>query len=171
MYNRGARRKSIFYEKENYIMVIRNFKKYCLEFNLTMIAYCLMPNHYHILARQNGEKRAGLLPQTSFLSYTNAFNRRYNESGTLFEGRFKTKQVDTQPYLLYLCKYIHFNPVKDGIVSTPDSWPYSNYLDWIGERDGTLVDREFVNDHFESGTNYRREMDEFLIDGGYEIDF
>lgn len=171
IYNRGARRKSIFYEEENYLMVIRNFKKYCRQFNLTLIAYCLMPNHYHLLVRQNGSDRAGLLPQRSFLSYTHAFNRRYNESGTLFEGRFKTKHVNTEPYLCYLCKYIHFNPVKDGIVSTPDSWLYSNYLDWIGEREGTLLDKEFIKDHFQSGESYRREMHGFLVDGGYEIDF
>ena len=171
IYNRGARRKSIFYTSANYLFVLRKLKRYCLEFDLTLIAYCLMPNHYHFLVRQNGENRAGLLPQRVFLSYTKAFNKSYQESGTLFEGQFKVKHVNNEPWLLYLCKYIHFNPVKDGIVSSPDAWIYSNYLDWINERPGTLVDREFVIDHFQGPEHYRLEMEQFLIDSNFEIDF
>ena len=130
-----------------------------------------MPNHYHFLIRQNQTNRAGLLPERVFLSYTKAFNKRYQESGTLFEGRFKTKHVDNQPWLLYLCKYIHFNPVKDGLVSSPDSWPYSNYLDWINQRQGKLLDKRFIIDHFQSPERYQNEMNQFLLDSGYDVEF
>ena len=171
IYNRGARRKSIFYEPDNYLFVIRKIKKYCIQFNLTLIAYCLMPNHYHFLVRQNGEDRAGLLPERTFLSYTKAFNLRYQESGTLFESRFKAKQVDNEPWLLYLCKYIHFNPVKDGIVSDIEAWPYSNYLDWIGKRYGTLIDQEFIQQHFQGPTEYGSKMNQFLIDSKFDVDY
>ena len=64
-----------------------------------MIVYCLMPNHYHFLVRQNGENAAGLLPQRVFNSYTKAYNKRYKHSGTIFEGRYKAIPVEQEPYL------------------------------------------------------------------------
>jgi putative transposase len=85
-YNRGCRRLPIFREAENYLFVLRKIKKYTQEFDLKLIAYCLMPNHYHFLVQQAGKSAAGLLPQRVFNSYSKAFNKRYQHSGTLFEG-------------------------------------------------------------------------------------
>jgi putative transposase len=80
------------------------------------------------------------LPQFVFNSYTKAYNKAYQHSGTLFEGRFRAKPVQNSIHLLHLCHYIHGNPVKDGLVADPADWQYSNYLDWIGERNGSLLD-------------------------------
>ena len=145
IYNRGARQKNIFQEGANYLFVLEKMGKYSMAFDLTPIAYSLMPTHYHFLIRQNGENPAGLLPQRVFNSYTKAFNKRYQQSGTLFEHRYQAKHVTNEKYLLHLCRYIHANPVKDGIVGGLDDWQYSNYLEWIGERDGKLFDQKFVD--------------------------
>jgi putative transposase len=155
IYNRGAHQVPIFKEPDNYLFVLRKIKHYTLEFSLTLIAYCLMSNHYHFLIRQNGEHPAGLLPQRVFNSYSKAYNKRYGHSGTLFEGNYKVKPVLETSHLLHLCRYIHGNPVKDGFVADPADWPYSNYLEWIGQRDGTLYDADFVRQHFSSPTDYR----------------
>jgi REP element-mobilizing transposase RayT len=154
-YNRGAHRVSIFREPDNYLFVLRKVKKYLAELELTMVVYCLMPNHYHFVMRQDGEHAAGLLPQRVFNSYSKAYNKRYEHSGTLFEDNYKVKPVVKSSHLLHLCCYIHGNPVKDGLVSDPADWPYSNYLEWIGERDGTLYDPEFVRVNFSSPEAYR----------------
>jgi REP element-mobilizing transposase RayT len=159
-YNRGAHRLSIFREEDNYIFVLRKVKTYCRALTLTPIAYCLMPNHYHFLMRQDGEQRAGLLPQRVFNSYSKAYNKRYEHSGTLFEDNYKVIPVEDQAHLLHLCRYIHANPIKHGLVTDPEGWSYSNYMEWIGERDGTLVDRNFVREHFQSAEDYR----EFVLD-------
>ncbi len=159
-YNRGAHRVSIFKEPENYIFVLRKMKKYALKYQLTMIAYSLLPNHYHFLTRQDGEYHAGLLPQYVFNSYSKAYNKRYGHSGTLFEDNYKVKPVLKSAHLLHLCRYIHGNPVKDGLVADPADWIYSNYLEWIGERDGTLFDPEFVCANFTSPAAYR----DFVLD-------
>jgi REP element-mobilizing transposase RayT len=161
-YNRGAHRVSIFREEENYFFVLRNMKGYCRELALMLIAYCLMPNHYHYLVRQDAEGRAGLLPQRVFNSYSKAYNKRYEHSGTLFEDNYKVAPVEDDSHLLHLCRYIHANPVKDGLVSDAADWPYSNYLEWIGERDGTLVDREFVGEHFPSPGSYQQFVADYL---------
>ena len=165
-YNRGAHRVSIFKEPANYYFVLRKIKYYLPVLELSMIAYCLMPNHYHFLIRQDGEQRAGLLPQRVFNSYTKAYNKRYEHSGTLFEGNYRVKPVESDAYLLHLCRYIHGNPVKDGLVANPADWPYSNYLEWIGQREGTLFDPEFVRQHFSNPADYRA----FVMDDIYERD-
>ena len=162
LYNRGAHQVFIFREPDNYIFVLRKIKHYCREFDLTPIAYCLMPNHYHFLIRQEDESPAGLLPQRVFNSYTKAYNKRYDHSGTLFEGNYKVIHVQTESHLLHLCRYIHANPVKDGFVTDIEEWLYSNYLEWIGERNGTLVDRDFVKVYFESPDEYRRFVQDYL---------
>jgi REP element-mobilizing transposase RayT len=84
IYNRGARQVTVFREPDNYHFVLNRVKEYCQELNLSMIVYCLMPNHYHFLVRQNGENPAGLLPQRVFNSYTKAYNKRYKSTAARF---------------------------------------------------------------------------------------
>jgi putative transposase len=154
-YNRGAHRISIFKEPTNYLFVIGKIKKYSAKFDLSVLAYCLMPNHYHFLVRQDGEQSAGLLPRYVFNSYSKAYNKRFLHSGTLFEGNYMVKTVLKDSHLLHLCRYIHGNPVKDGLVADPADWPYSNYLEWIGQRSGSLYDPEFIQANFPVAAHYR----------------
>lgn len=162
IYNRGAHQMSIFREPKNYLFVISKIRKYCKENNVAPIAYCLMPTHYHFLGRQDGDQPAGNVPQSVFNSYTKAFNKMYEHSGTLFEGRFRAKPIQNSAHLLHLCRYIHGNPVKDGLISDPADWPYSNYLDWIGERDGSLLDRDFIQHQFVNRQEYRKFLFQYL---------
>ena len=129
---------------------------------MAVIAYCLMPNHYHFLLRQDGEQPAGSLPQLVFNSYTKAYNKCYGHSGTLFEARYKAKYVNSYPYLLQLCVYIHSNPVKDGLAAEPQDWPYSNYKEWICLRRGALVDHDFVREHFDTPQAYADLIHDYL---------
>lgn len=154
-YNRGQSRMKIFHEPENYAFVIRKIKYYATSFDITVIAYCLMPNHYHFLVRQNSENPAGLLPQRVFNSYSKAYNLRYGRHGTLFEGHFQVKMIVKNTHLLHLCRYIHANPQKDNLVENVADWPYSNYLEWVGVRKGTLIDPEFVRDNFQTPQEYK----------------
>jgi len=162
IYNRGVSKSTLFREPKNYLFAISKIKEYSLANHLAMIAYCLEPNHYHFLVRQDGDKPAGNLPQSVFNSYTKAYNKMYSHSGTLFEGRFRAKPVQTGSHLLHLCRYIHGNPVKDGLVTDPANWPYSNYLEWIGERDGALVDREFIKNQFDNVGEYKKFLFQYL---------
>jgi putative transposase len=162
VYNRGVGRQPIFRETENYRFLLRRVKQYARGLNITIVAYCLMPNHYHLLLRQDGLEPAGRFPQRVFNSYTKAFNRRYERTGTLFEGPFKAIHVDRESYLLHLCRYIHANPVRHGLVSDLERWPSSNYREWIGARDGELVDRAFVRERFPAAGSYRQFVLDYL---------
>lgn len=154
IFNRGAHQQSIFKDNENYLFALRKIKQYSNQLKLTVIAYCLMPNHYHLLIRQDGDFKASLLPQQVFNSYTKAYNKRYNHSGTLFEDSFHIKLIQNTTHLLHLCRYIHGNPVKDGFVSDPADWEFSNYREFIGTRNGSLFDREFFSEHFSDKKDY-----------------
>jgi len=163
LYNRGAHKLSIFREEANYLFVLRLIKKYLLELNLSLIAYVLMPNHYHFLVQQLGEFSAGLLSQRVFNSYSKAYNKRYAHTGTLFEGRYRAKWVNSDSYLRHLCRYIHANPVKDGLVEHVEEWPYSNYLEWVGLRSGTLVGRQFIAEMFPDPAEYEEFVRDYLL--------
>ncbi len=152
----------IFREEANYLFVLGKIKEYSRANDISMIAYCLEPNHYHFLARQDGEEPAGNLPQFVFNSYSKAYNKKYEHSGTLFEGRFRAKAIQTKSHLLRLYRYIHGNPVKDGLVTDPAEWPYSNYLEWIGEREGKLVDHDFIENQFGTAEEYKKFLFEYL---------
>jgi len=165
-YNRGHDRSPIFRENENYLFVTRKIKEYSESLHLSIIAYCLMPNHYHFLVRQDGEFPAGLLPQRVFNSYSKAYNRMYDHHGTLFESPYQVKLIQIDAHLLHLCRYIHYNPQKDSLVADLIEWPHSNYLEWIGIRNGALVDMEFIIDNFYSHKNYQA----FVLEGLELID-
>ncbi len=89
-------------------------------------------------------------------------NKKYRHSGTLVEGHFNTKHINEYGHLLHLCRYIHANPVKDEMVLSLDDWPHSNYLEWIGKRNGALVDRAFIQEQFSGGEEYRKFVMDYL---------
>jgi REP element-mobilizing transposase RayT len=171
VYNRGANRELIFRNESNYHFLLRRVKENMGKFQICVLAYCLMPNHYHFLLRQEGDPTISAFMQAVFNSYTKAFNNAHQRTGTLFEGPFRATFVDQCAYLLHLCRYIHRNPLEAGLAAHPAEWPFSNYLEWIDKRPGSLVDRDFIREHFSSPGGYEefvleytpsREMDETI---------
>jgi REP element-mobilizing transposase RayT len=159
IYNRGANRGLIFRSQDNYDFLLRRIREYSIKTQATIVAYCLMPNHYHFLIRQDSEKPVSEFIQALFNSYTKAFNKMYGRTGTLFEGPYKANAVEKYEYLLYLCRYIHRNPLDAGLVTHPADWKHSNYLEWIGKRSGIETDMKFVNENFPNPLEY----EEFVL--------
>jgi REP element-mobilizing transposase RayT len=156
VYNRGAGRSAIFLNDVDYDRLLRLLKYHAERYGATVIAYCLMPNHYHILLRQETDVPLSKFMQNVFNAYVQGFNLQQARTGTLFEGRFKHSHVDQWQYLVVLCRYIHLNPVKAKLAKGPEDWPYSNYREWIGTRAGRLVDRAFVQEYFSCAEDYAR---------------
>jgi putative transposase len=163
LYNRGANRESIFLDDDDFTSFLVRLKQNSSRYSVQVIAYCLMPNHFHLLLRQESNVKAGIVVQHTCNGYSQLFNRRHEHQGTLFQGRFDGTEVDKDSYLRHLCRYIHANPVKDGFATKPELWPYSNYLEWIGKRTGTLVDRNFIIEHFGSGEAYIAYLADYLL--------
>ena len=155
VYNRGCNRENIFVSDRNYHYLLRQAEKFLEDADISIIAYCLMPNHYHFLLRSDSNDSVAKFIQRLFNSYSQAFNRQQKRSGTLFAGRVKSILVDDESYLIELCRYIHLNPVVAGLVSRPEDWAYSNYLEWIGKRSSKLCDNEFIQEYFPKATDYQ----------------
>ncbi|MFH1006815.1 MAG: transposase [Candidatus Latescibacterota bacterium] len=179
-YNRGNNRQKVFFERDNYLFFLRGLKKYVCEL-VDILVYSLLPTHYHILGRVKPETQIQApqiqtsVTQTSEvlktsevsravsramqkfgISYTKAINKRFERVGALFQGQFQGKPVQDYSHLLNLCVYIHANPVKDGWVALPEDWEFSNYLEWMNLREGTLVNRGFIEDNFGTPDEYHK---------------
>jgi REP element-mobilizing transposase RayT len=179
-YNRGNNRQAVFFERDNYLYFLQGLKKYVCKY-VDIISYCLMPTHYHILGRvktapQTSEvletsevsqatatsKAVSLAMQKFGISYTKAVNKRFERVGALFQGQFQGKPIQHYNHLLNLCVYIHANPVKDGLTAAPEDWEFSNYLEWINLREGTLVNHEFITDNFGTAEEYKKLVMQYL---------
>lgn len=171
IYNRGNNRERIFFEADNYLYFLKKIKEYLVPV-ADVLVYCLMPTHYHVVARVKQTSEILEISEVSAkvskammklsVSYTKAINKRFQRVGVLFQGQFHAKPILTSSYLLNLCRYIHSNPVKDGLVADISQWQYSNYPEWIGERDVKLVDKAFVQDNFDTSEEYRKFVLEYL---------
>jgi putative transposase len=159
VYNRGANKQNIFHRSSNYNYLISIIKR-LMSKGIQVIAYCLMPNHFHFLLRQEAEYSVSQFVQSVFNIYSKAFNRMYDRSGTLFEGPFHAIEVFEKGYLIHLCRYIHRNPLEAGLVDDLMNWPYSNYLEWINKRGNQLVDRHFIAEYFLNTAEYGK----FVLD-------
>ena len=137
VYNRGNNRQLIFFERENYIYFLRQLRNHLITNGVDIIAYCLMPNHYHLLVYLQTDDFSKLM-QSFTLSYAKAINKRYQRVGSLFQGRFQAIHVDQEDYLLHLTRYIHLNPVCANIVEKAEDWEFSSYQEYIDLRQGSL---------------------------------
>ncbi len=161
IFNHGANRQPIFRENENYRFLLCRVKAAAAEWRVSVLAYCLMPNHYHFVLRQDGERSVSGFMQAIFNSYAKAFNKRYKRTGTLFEGPYWALAVTTEEYLTHLCRYVHRNPLNANLIAHLSEWPYSNYPEWIEARQGALVDRDFVRSRFPTPKAYERFVLEY----------
>ena len=143
IYNRSAGKKRIFHSKKDYNRFILKMCEYKEKFPVDMLAYCLMPNHFHFLIRvveddrpTGSTLRVGSTlvgsAQTFFhrllTSYSKYYDCKYeHHSGRVFQSNYKAKHVGDDAYYLQLCGYIHDNPVRKKLVSKPEEWPWSSY--------------------------------------------
>jgi REP element-mobilizing transposase RayT len=180
LYNRGNNRQDIFAERENYVFFLRRVRTYLvgqyqtsevsetLGVWTTIIAYCLMPNHFHLLVRPHDDQLSRRM-QRLLISYTKAMNHRYRRVGALFQGQFRAVHVDQDPYLLHLSRYIHLNPVVAGLAARPQDWEFSSYRDTIGLRQGTLPKPEIVLSQFPHPSAYQAFVESYKPGDGRTI--
>ncbi len=126
IYNRGVNRNTIFFEEENYRFFLQRMNEYNIP-ELDILAYCLMPNHFHLIVQQHTPEAISHYMGRLCKSYVHAVNNRFNRTGHLFEGKYKIKEIDSIEYLLHLSRYIHLNPVRAQLVKGAKEWKYSSY--------------------------------------------
>jgi putative transposase len=145
LYNRGNNFDAIFRNREDYLRFLRLVRKYLVnEEESSVLAYCLMPNHYHLLVHLLDPHLSSSMQRLG-LAYTKVFNAKYGRVGRVFQSPFHAIHVGEERYLSALIAYIHRNPADAGLVRDPVDWEYSSYRDYAGLRDGTLVDRSVLD--------------------------
>ena len=130
-------------------------------------AYCLMPNHFHLLLKERTENGISTFMQKLSTAYTMYFNRLHERNGALFQGRFKAKHLDTDNYLKYIFAYIHLNlegKFKEHVYSSyPD---YSIEVQRIPE--GRILNKSEFPEYFQSPKDFSAELEEWLAYGKVE---
>ena len=121
----------IFLSQENYFSCLQLMHKYAIEYKISVLAYCLMPNHYHLILQQKENGSVSRCLQTTFNAYSQTINLMVGHSGTLFQGKAKSKLIDSDEYVLQVIRYVHLNPVSAGLVQKPEDWHFSDYREWI----------------------------------------
>lgn len=156
IYNRGVGREDIFRAEQDYKIFLHFLKRYLtkppespnqvrplwrsdLYDKINLIAYCLVPNHFHLMVKQTVKEAIAKFMQALSNSYVRYFNEKYERFGPLFQGRYKAVLVKDDSYLLHLTRYIHSNPldlkeVRPRGRSDLIEYPYSSYGDYLGKR-------------------------------------
>ena len=164
IYNRGVNKATIFFNEENYTYFVRLLKRNLERYAIRISAYCLMPNHFHVLLNPSENDTISPFMKSPLGSYSQALNKQRERQGPLYQGRFQSILVDKEEYLIHLARYIHTNPVDAEIVKSTRDWQYSNYLDIVGLRAGTLKDTSIVPERFATGYEYREFVEEYSQD-------
>lgn len=162
---------SDFIDQETHLVGGINWQKYAAEKEkiVDIVAYCIMPTHFHLLIKQ-AQNKEGVANFLSKLlnSYTRYFNIKYKRKGPLWECRTKKVVMKSSEQFIHVTRYIHLNPVTAYIVDKPEDWPSSSYREYILEYCKTNItcvhdnlidmDRFTYRRFVESGIEYQREM-------------
>jgi len=136
---RGNDRRRCFREDGDYLAYLHWLGELLAETKCALHAYCLMPNHVHLLLTPGSESSPARLLRDLGRRYVRYFNQRHVRTGTLWEGRYHSCLVDTAAYLLACYRYIDSNPVRAGIVGIPAEYRWSSYAANSGGRDDKLL--------------------------------
>jgi len=128
---RGNARQPIVLDDEDRRAFLRALAESIGRFHWICHAYCLMDNHYHLVIETPQPTLSRGMRQLNGV-YTQRFNRRHERIGHLFQGRFKAILAERDAYLLELSRYVVLNPVRAGMVESPDRWPWSSYAATAG---------------------------------------
>jgi putative transposase len=158
IYNRGNGQQTIFLGDRDYLSFLEYIRRFIAPY-CDVLAWCLMPNHFHLLLNTTKEstieKKSGglILQQITYgikqclSSYTKSFNVRNGRTGNLFQQKTKAKNLieGSSNYAETAFFYIHQNPWVAGLVDKLEDWPYSSYLDHIDKRNGTLINKAMAS--------------------------
>lgn len=167
VYNRGVAGGKIFQDKEDYLYFSGLFARHLskepqkdskgrpyvwFQPEVSLLAYCWMPTHYHLLIHQATERGILQLMMSVCTAYTMYFNKKYRRRGPLFENNYRASLIQNDTYLMHISRYIHLNPHAHGYKT----WPYSSFQDYTGHRYTEWVSAEPIISLFASVPEYEQ---------------
>ena len=176
--NRGVDREPIFFGDRDYSFFLQSLDRFVAGPGIRLVAYCLMPNHFHLLLKLDQDLLSRTLQRLT-MSYSLATNLRRRRTGPLFTGRFRAVRVKADDQLAYASAYIHLNPLRAGLSPSPQNWPFSSYRTYVSGTSSVRLDPEPVLSLFReqgplasrarSARQPYREYDEDLAPGALKL--
>lgn len=176
VYNRGINKQQVFSNRKDYNRFVKTLFYYQIanpkpRFSLykeggtynidptkkivDIVAYCLMPNHFHILIKQLSDGGISEFMRKFIHSYTKYRNTKYRVQGPIFQALFKAVLVKTDEQLLHVSRYIHLNPLVSHLVKDLDLYPWSSYSSYIENNDQRIATGEILS-YFKSSKEYQQ---------------
>jgi len=199
IYNRGNSKQKIFHDNEDYIRFLNllyisnSFEKFNIfdirkssnvfeikKDNLLVYigAYVIMPNHFHLLITQTEDGDISKFMQKLTTAYSMYYNKKYKRTGSLFEGKFKSKHISNDKYLKYLFSYIHLNPIKliqkdwkekgvndkNQVLLFLKDYKYSSYLTFLDEnrKENKILNIKAFPKYFPNKDSFNKEIFEWI---------
>lgn len=187
LYNRGVEKRKIFLDDRDYQVFLYFLKKYLnpeieegklfldkndLSGKVRLLAYCLMPNHFHLLVKQITKDGITQLMNRIGTNYAMYFNKRNERVGSLFQSVYKAVLIDNDNQFLHLSRYIHLNPYPEIISDVKDlkNYPFSSYGEYLGERKTEWINKEEILSFFSKNKNkpgykfnsYQKFIEDFI---------
>lgn len=162
VFMRGNNKQQIFLDEgdnERFMAILKEYSEKC---GFSLLAYCLMGNHIHLLIKV-GDIELSSVMKRIVVKFVYHYNVKYGRMGHLFQDRFGSEVVETDEYLLQAVRYIHQNPVKAGLCKSLDEYKYSSFNEYFGECEEKYCDTELVLDMV-SGDEYRAFHDDYNTD-------
>lgn len=171
IFNRGLNKQAIFQDESDYkkFLILLEALKTKKQFDHSIYAYVLMPNHFHFLIQVRKTPLKKIM-SSLLTSYSMYFNRKYKRVGILFQNRYKSKLCQKESYFLGASRYIILNPVEAKIVKDPKDYLWSSYQEVFGNTRSNVIDRseivKLIGDDEKQKENYKQ----FLMAGIKIID-
>jgi REP element-mobilizing transposase RayT len=192
IYNRGNNKEKIFFDGQDYKAFLFRLGL-CLGFtekeldqeklismpcsriritetnknNFKLHVFCLMPNHFHLLIEQVKDISISNLMLKVCTSYVKYINKKYKKVGHAFQDKFKAVLIENNSQLMWTSAYIHMNPIKDKIVKQPSQYMWSSYVDYVNNRNFSIVNKDLLNETFGDKKSFIKETLNFKdVKGG-----
>lgn len=169
VFNRGVGKRIIFKEDEDYSVFLNLLKRYLglepvkdkmgreypwYHKQIELLAFCLMPNHFHLLVFQKDAMAMSKLMRSLCTAYTMYFNKKYKRVGHLFQDRFKASMISNDAYLQHITRYIHLNP------QDYKNWQFSSLPYYFGYKQATWLNPQLILGLFE-GESYSSFLEDY----------
>lgn len=149
---RGNNRQRIFFSEDYFHYFLEILEKSSKKFDHKIISYCLMSNHAHLIVKIYNSPLSKVMQYINF-RYARWLNHKHKRIGHLFQGRYRSLEVNNETYLINLCRYVHFNPITAKIVPCLDDYAWSSHFYYLHGNAPEWIETKFMLDILQSITN------------------
>ena len=166
---RGINKSDIFFDDQDRLHYLRTLLRAKKGNAINLYGYCLMTNHIHLVLKDHDNGRLPIFMKSLGISHASFINWKYDRVGHLYQNRYRSEIISTEGDLLACLRYVHNNPPKAGLSSTPGEYRWSSYSDYLRQNENELVSTEYILNLFaEDRQGAQKEFIKFSQEQGNE---